>query len=467
MRALGLAPLVLLSILVSLALTLAPIPYAQGSVQNNSTPSYVTFDTPSPSSLTALPVDTCASAYYCSGINLYDVFVLLEPHNAFGANCESPPSSVDLCNVTFDQSIMGPSAGLPGAEGLSVYLPLLMSLSGQADGTMNTIKFTIGAGSSITPGVYSVTLTANYQIQTPLGTGPIIALSQSVTIPIVVQDFTIATSPAAGGCCSTFGGGTVASVITVTGLNGFTGTVTFKTTVASDLGTEALGCVLSETSVALNAIATNGSTMLSCSYLGGLVAGSSGWKGAVRIGASIGRLVHTVSLEVIISSGMSIFAGRTIVVADEKNLGGVAVRVNPDSYLLGSEGAQVSLNAIVSPPTGLACAISPTKLNLASNLTSILSCNGSAGVYQVKVEGTLTVPGFNEPYHANTVVMFTVESPTNSSASQSSSSSTTSTPWWQQYWYLLIVGTSISVSLAGMIWMMSRKVRSGSRSKIN
>src|SRR5207247_6180607 len=83
------------------------------------------------------------------------------------------------------------------------------------------------------------------------------SLTHSTTVTFTDHDYTMATNPTSVIVSS---GSTGPSTISVSGFNGFTGTVSLTTTVSPSTG---LTCTLSPTSIALGSI-TSGTSTLSC-----------------------------------------------------------------------------------------------------------------------------------------------------------------------------------------------------------
>ncbi|HZD12184.1 MAG TPA: hypothetical protein VE177_01525, partial [Candidatus Binatus sp.] len=206
-------------------------------------------------------------------------------------------------------------------------------------------------------GVYTVAVTGTL-------TGTSAILSRSSVLAITIQDFSINANPSP---VSMIAGSQASSTISASGLNGFTGTVSFTSTVSSPL----LACTISPTSISLPSSATSS---LSCSGASGvytvIVTGSSG---SLTHPAIITFTVQDFAISgpgtVTAQSGVS--SPSTLTVASQNGYTGV-----------------VSLTSTVSPSGGLVCSLTPTSVTLGNSGTSTLSCSGSVGTYTVSVSGT-------------------------------------------------------------------------------
>ncbi len=197
-------------------------------------------------------------------------------------------------------------------------------------------------------GTYTVTVTGTS------GT-----LSHAATITVVVTDYAISTSPAN---LTINAGSTTTSTVTVSPVNGFTGTIALASTVSPT----GLTCILSRTTVVLGA-AQNAT--LSCSGLAGVY--------TVIVAVDTGTLSHSASVTFTIQDFTitAIQPSVTVLSGSTGILTTTATSIDGFSALIA-----LATNSTL-------CAISPTTVTGSGNST--LSCSfNNAGNFNILVTGT-------------------------------------------------------------------------------
>src|SRR5712692_3134047 len=186
-----------------------------------------------------------------------------------------------------------------------------------------------------------------------------------------LQDFSVAASP---GNVTVLAGSTGQSTITITGTNGFTGTVNLTATVSPSTS---LSCSLAPTSVSISLVAPSGTSTLSCTGPAGAY--------TVSVTGTSSALSHSSNVT---------FTVQDFDVSASPNSVTVNAGVNGNSTVTvtGLEGftGTVLLSYTISPSTGMSCNLNPTSVTLNSttaSLSSILSCSGQAGDYNVTIVG--------------------------------------------------------------------------------
>ena len=199
---------------------------------------------------------------------------------------------------------------------------------------------------------------------TVTGTSDSLSHSTTVTYSVAVPDFSVNTSPAS---VTVLADTTGTSTVTVSPINGFTGTVDLEASVAPSTG---LSCSLSPTSITLGASQTS---TLSCSGIAGSY--------TVTVTGTSGTLTHTGTVSYTVQD-FSLTASPTSLTASADQAVNSTITVGPIQGFTGT----VSLASSVSP-SGLTCGMDVTSIVLGSSQTSTLSCSGTAGVYTVTVTG--------------------------------------------------------------------------------
>src|SRR5207237_388266 len=227
---------------------------------------------------------------------------------------------------------------------------------------------------------YTVTITGSSQ-----------GIIHTVTVNYKVQDFTVNANPTN---VTVFIGRSATSTITITALQGFTGTVTLTDTVAPSIG---LTCVLTPGSISCTLSVTtftaSGNSTLSCS-------GSPG-QYTVTVNGTSGS--STASTTVIYRvQDFTISASPATITVNAGVAGTSTITV---TALNGFSGT-ISLTSSNSPATGLSCILTPPSVT--GSGTSTLSCSGVAGAYTVTI--TRTSGALSHPATENfTVSEFTIQ----------------------------------------------------------
>jgi len=229
--------------------------------------------------------------------------------------------------------------------------------------TVNVIptSFTLARGQTTAIQVsFNTTKTGTYTV-TLIGTSGV--LSHSVTIIVRVVDFNL-TSPTP---IQLNVGSTAKATITVTGLNGFTGTVSLTDIVPTGLTCGAF---------APSNVVVNGTTTISCSA-------STVGNYDLAITGTGSSLQHTIHI-IFNAVDFTVIAGP--VFPSPINAGSIGSSTISVSGVNNFAGSVTFTEAV---PSGLVCSMSPSSLLLPPNATAVLSCSSStAGNYTVTVTGT-------------------------------------------------------------------------------
>ena len=182
----------------------------------------------------------------------------------------------------------------------------------------------------------------------------------------LTPDFTISGNPTSQNTAPSVA---VSSMITVTAVNSFTGTVA----VSQNGGTS---CSLSAPTVPLATNTPSGSVTLTCNY-------TSVGTNSVTVTGTSSSLTHPVTVTFIVG-GFTIDANPTSVGPLNVNQAGSStITVAAVNGLTGI----VDLTTLTAPSTGLTCTLTPSSVALGASSTSMLSCYGSTGTYTVTVTG--------------------------------------------------------------------------------
>jgi hypothetical protein len=279
-----------------------------------------------------------------------DVTVLVQDFTLIAA-----PTTVTVNSGVAGTSTItvGPVSGFAGTVALS-----FTTNSTNLSCTLTSSSITGGSGTSTLS--CSASVVGNYLASVTATSG---VLSHSVSVTFIVQDFTVAAGPAS---LAVNIGASGVSTITVSPLNGFTGTVTLGATTNSTN----LSCTLISTTIA----GGSGTSTLSCS-------GSVGDYLATVAGTSAG-VSHSVSVTIRVQD-FNVVAGPTSVTVNAGVPAGSTITVGPANGFAGT----VSL-IVVTNSTSMLCSLTPTSVPGGSG-TSALSCTSSVGGnYLVTVTGT-------------------------------------------------------------------------------
>jgi len=280
----------------------------------------------------------------------------------------SATSTITLTSLnSFAGTVTVSSTGSPAGLTLSLN-PSSVSLS---SGGTGTTTLTISTQSSTPAGSYTVTVTGSS------GT-----LSHSTTVKVSVvqsaQDFSIGANP---GSIALQRGASASSTITITSLNGFSGTVTLTDAVSPATSNPPV-ISLSTSSLTLSSGGSAAST-LSITTTSTTTSGSY----TISVTGTSGSLSHSVSLS------LSISQTADFSLASSASAINILVGSSGTSTLtaasLGGFSGTISLS--VSSGTGLTATVSPTSLVLGSGgtATSTLTVSsGTIGNYTVTVTGT-------------------------------------------------------------------------------
>lgn len=223
-------------------------------------------------------------------------------------------------------------------------------------------------------GTYAVTIT-----------GSSAGIVHAATANFVVQDFTTIANPTS---VTVFRNTTANSTITVNGLDGFNGTITLTTIVSPSAG---LSCVFNPATLVINQTDTQRLSTLACTDT--LSSGTF----TVSVTASSRGLSRSASVTYTVGTAFTITSNPTSVTIPASSAGHTTIVVKYAPTFSGT----VTLTSTISPATGLSCALSVATITSSGNST--LTCSGSAGLYNVSVNGTS--PGNS----ASTTVTYTVQ----------------------------------------------------------
>ena len=226
------------------------------------------------------------------------------------------------------------------------------------------------SSNTITGGSGSATLsctdsTAGNYLATVTGTGGSLSHSSSVTYH--VQDFAVTASPTTVSTTVNTAG---TATVSVTPVNGFTGTVTL----AASTNSTNIACTLTVTTIA----GGSGTSKLSCTS--GTAANY-----LVTVRGTSGALSHSASVVYHVTNApdFTLTASPTILTVNAGNAGNSTITVAPLNGFSGTVTLVVTTNS-----TNLSCSFSSTSITGGSG-TSALSCQGSpAGNYLATVNGT-------------------------------------------------------------------------------
>src|SRR5439155_611760 len=231
-------------------------------------------------------------------------------------------------------------------------------------------------GSSLLAGSYSLNVT---------GTGSPQGV-RFIVVALSVVDFNLTASP---NPIEVSPGSFVTTAVSVTALNGFSGTVSL--TASTPTG---LTAVLSP-----NTITGSGSALVNVTASSGITAGTF----AINVTGVSSPLSHVIQVKVtVLPSDFRITAAPSALTARPLENATSTLTISSLNGFAGS----VTLSVSENPSTGLSCSVNPTSVTppAGASATSTLSCSGSGGVYVVTVSGTSS--GFS----AKTVdVTFTVQ----------------------------------------------------------
>ena len=272
------------------------------------------------------------------------------PTNAAILNTQTVTSTITLTS----------SDGFTGTVALTVSTAPSTGLSC----TLNPSTITGGSGSATLSCTASVA--TNY-VATVVGTSG--GLSSSTTFSVTVQDFAV--TPRAPTSVTVLGNAQATFTLTVTPLSGFTGTVTFPSTV----NVRSLTCNLNPASIALGP-ATN--TTMSCNGAAGNY--------TVTVAGTSGILSHSATVTVIVQDFSVSASTVTPLAINPGSSGSSTITVSPVNGFTGS----VTLS--LSAASGLSCALNPTTITGGSG-TSTLTCTAiTAADYVASITGASGTP---------------------------------------------------------------------------
>ncbi len=290
------------------------------------------------------------------------------------------------------------------ASGLAVACPASIALTAGQTGATGTCTF-----SSVTPGSYTVIITASG------GTNGAITHAATVTVA-VTGDFTIAANPTSVSVSPI--GATGTSIITVTFVSPFTGSVSLASSAfdaTSGSPSTGLTCSLSPTSVS-----ATGTSTLSC------IANAVGTFRVQVTGtftSIAGTLSHNVNVTYTVTNVVADFAIAASPTSVTSNVG--AAGTSTDT-ITGSGGFTGVVN--LSSNSTSTCTFTPTSVT--GSGSSTLSCTfPSAGIFHVTVTGTSTTPALSHSVTVTyTIQDFTISaSPTSVTVSPSTAGTSTVT----------------------------------------
>ena len=297
-------------------------------------------------------------------------------HLSFGPEF---PGTANIANITATAGTNYPTFGATDAVTFTTAATsgLTATLAGTnpcvTNGASCSVNLTLSAAA---PGNYFVTVSGTYATTDSLGNPD--TLASTVKLGVAVDDFGFTISPTT----ISFGSGlTGTATITLTGLNGFAGTVTISSGTIIPPTTPPLTISYSPASVTLTA----GATMTSTATFSASPATAVNYHAQIK--ATSGTRVKTsTTLNIPVSAPRPDFA----ITASPQSVPPVAVGVQGSSsinvtYVNGLTGS-VALSTVTSSPN-LACSLNPPSLS--GTGTSTLSCSGSSGgSYTANVTGT-------------------------------------------------------------------------------
>jgi len=297
--------------------------------------------------------------------------VTMTPNTApdFAITLNPSPIIVQQGSSTNSVLTIASKNGFQGTVSLSVYSSGAYSSLSESSvsvftGQPGTSTLTVTASLDATSGSYSLTIsgtngTISHQLVSQ------ILLSQAAPGP----DFALTTTQMS---MTLDAGVTGNSVITVSPINGFTGTVKLLASVSQS----GLSCSLSFDSIS----GGSGSPTLSCA--------GSAWAYSVSISGTSGSLHHSISVTVTVQD-YSVSVSSLNLQTDSGTRASATITVTPQD---GFDGP-VTLGTTVNN-NGLSCTVTPATLPAGSG-SSTLSCGGTEGSYTVTVttiSGSLSHP---------------------------------------------------------------------------
>ncbi len=251
----------------------------------------------------------------------------------------------------------------------------LTGSGGSGNVNLNATVSPAGLSCSVIPSTVTLGTTATATLVctgTMVGTFTVIVtgtsgtLSHSAVVTVNVQDFAITSNP------STLNppvGVRATSTISITGINGFAGTVSLA------VGTSPAGSSCSVSPAAVTLPPSPSTTTLSCTA-------STAANYTAAVTGTSGSLSHTTSLTLRVSD-FAITIGPATVTVNSGDTGTATVVLTSQNGYAGTVGLTVS-----SSPAGLSCFLTPSSLTLTMTATSRLDCGGLVGTYTVTVTGS-------------------------------------------------------------------------------
>ncbi|HVH15248.1 MAG TPA: hypothetical protein VNA15_05960, partial [Candidatus Angelobacter sp.] len=312
---------------------------------------------------------TSASTLSCSGsAGLYSVTV--SGTNGTVTHKTNAAYTIQDYNVTASPSRVNASVNNAGASYITV--TPLSGFSAVVSLSTNSTSCTISPTSLKGSGTATLSCAFSSIGRFDVGaTGTSGSLSHSVTVTFIVNSapsFTISASPTNA---TVLAGSNSIFTVTISGRNGFSGTVTLTSSVSPTTG---LACALSPTALSLSNSTTSGTSKLTCS-------GSAGSYTVTVTGASSGFTSQTATVTMIVQD----FTITGIPSSIGFNPGGTANSTINITGLQGFNGV-VNLTASASSPS-ITASLNPTTAT--GSGTATLTVSGPAsGSYSVTVSGT-------------------------------------------------------------------------------
>jgi KaiC/GvpD/RAD55 family RecA-like ATPase len=254
-------------------------------------------------------------------------------------------------SLTASSSPAGPSCNLSPA---AVVLPPSPSST-----TLACTGFTVG----------------NYTVAV---TGTSGSLSHTTNLNLRISDFAITTNPASVTAVS---GSTGASTVNLASQNGFSSTVSLSISTTPT----GLACSLTQPTITLT---TTGSSTLNCNDSVGTY--------TVTITATGSSVTHSATVTYTIQDFA--ISGSTSITVNSGIQGSASLSLAPVNGFKGNITLTATPNAV-----GLTCSLNPSIVMINAAATSLLSCTGTAGIFQV------TVTALNGTLSHSIIVSYTVQ----------------------------------------------------------
>ena len=321
-----------------------------------------------PTSIT-LPPSPSSTTLSCTGTSAGNYTVAVSGTSGSLSHTASLMLKITDFSIQTDPGTITVNSGDTGAATV-----ILKSLNGFAGSiSLSSISSPNGLSCSLSPTAIILTTAVNATLScvdqvgtyTVTVTGTSGSLSHSALVIYTVQDFTMAgSSPLVINA-----GIPGATVITLSSINNFRGSVTLTTAVTPTTG---LTCGLSPSTVTLVSTATSN---LSCTGSAGVY--------TVTVTGTNNLLSHALTITYTVNDLKIVAATNGVIFASGSSGSVTLVVVSLDGY-----SGPVTLTAVVNPVNGLTCSLTPTSVTLGTFATSTLTCSGTSGTYQVNVTAT-------------------------------------------------------------------------------